>query len=61
MRGYFAEVIGPLLLGLFIGSTFAFLIGSAIGYSHDRKIYQQCRYYNQTIERCVQELGWEKK
>lgn len=23
--------------------------------------YKKCRYYDQTIERCVTELGWEKK
>jgi hypothetical protein len=23
--------------------------------------YKNCRYYDQTIERCVNELGWEKK
>jgi hypothetical protein len=23
--------------------------------------YQRCRYYDQSIERCVTELGWEKK
>ncbi len=57
MRGYFADIVAPLLFGIGIGAYFA----SIIAYGIDRNTYRKCRYYDQTIERCVQELGWEKK
>jgi hypothetical protein len=57
MRGYFAEVVAPFLVGIVLGAYFTFLIAlSFVG-----STYKKCRYYDQTIERCVQELGWEKK
>lgn len=40
------------VLGLFIG---------LIAGSQDNHIYKKCRYYDQSIERCVAELGWEKR
>jgi hypothetical protein len=51
----------PIFIVVFVGA-----IGIALGIwgmndnSYHSK-YKQCRYYNQTIERCVTELGWEKK
>jgi hypothetical protein len=57
VRGYFADIVAPLLFGIGIGAYFA----SIIAYGIDRNTYRKCRYYDQTIERCVQELGWEKK
>ena len=60
MKGYFADIVAPFLVGCMI-SAFAFLIAYAIVGDMDRNTYKKCRYYDQTIERCVQELGWEKK
>lgn len=52
-----SAIIGMGAIGLILGLYFGIFIGS----SGDRTIYQKCRYYSQTIERCVAELGWEKK
>ena len=57
MRGYFAEVVAPFLVGIVLGAYFTFLIAL----SFVSNTYKKCRYYDQTIERCIQELGWEKK
>ena len=61
MRGFFADNVAPFLFGVGIGAYFAFLIAHSIVGDMDRNTYKKCRYYDQTIERCVQELGWEKK
>jgi len=61
MRGYFVDVFAPFSLGIALGVFFGFVIEAAVGSGRDMNIYKQCRYYSQTIERCVQELGWEKK
>ncbi len=61
MRGYFAEVVAPFLVGIVLGAYFTFLITDSIVGNMDRNTYKKCRYYDQTIERCVKELGWEKK
>ena len=47
-----AAGILSFVLGLFIGS---------IAGLQDAHVYKKCRYYDQSIERCVAELGWEKK
>lgn len=47
-----------VIFAAFIGAV-AISLGIADVSSHSK--YKQCRYYNQTIERCVTELGWEKK
>ncbi len=60
MRGYFSDIVAPFLFGCVI-SAIAFLIAYTIMSDMDRITYKKCRYYDQTIERCVQELGWEKK
>jgi ABC-type methionine transport system permease subunit len=49
-------VICSAIIGLILG----FFIGVLVCES-DRTTYKKCRYYNQTIERCVTEIGWEKK
>ena len=50
---YFSIGILAFLFGIYV--SIIVMIGS------ERRSDQQCRYYNQTIERCVNELGWEKK
>jgi hypothetical protein len=52
-----AAVIGTGLGGF----AFGLYLGLAIGMTNDRSTFKKCRYYDQTIERCVAELGWEKK
>jgi len=61
MRGYFADIVAPFLVGGALGAYFTFIITSTIAGNMDRNTYKKCRYYDQPIERCVQELGWEKK
>ncbi len=61
MRGFFAEVFAPFSLGIALGVFFGFITGVTVGIGRDMNVYKKCRYYDQTIERCVQELGWEKK
>jgi hypothetical protein len=51
----------PVIIGAIIGLIFGTGAGFVIGSSNDIKTYKKCRYYDQTIERCVAELGWEKK
>ena len=48
--------IGGFMAGAVLGAG---VIGLLDNSQHAK--YKQCRYYNQTIERCVTELGWEKK
>jgi hypothetical protein len=52
-----AAVIGAGI-GCFVCGLY---LGLAIGMTNDRGTFKKCRYYDQTIERCVAELGWEKK
>lgn len=51
----------PVAVAGLIGGLFGFYVGFMIGYPMNKVDYQKCRYYDQTIERCVTELGWEKK
>jgi hypothetical protein len=44
-------------LGFFLGIYIAIITMIDV----PRRNYKNCRYYDQTIERCVAELGWEKK
>lgn len=48
----FVALIG-FILGLFMGYV--------IGRENLQAEYKKCRYFDQSIERCVAELGWEKK
>lgn len=45
----------------FCGLVFGLYLGLLIGMTSDRNKFKKCRYYDQTIERCVAELGWENK
>ena len=61
MRGYFTDIIAPIFVGIAIGSYCAFIITTTVSGNMDKNTYRKCRYYDQPIERCVTELGWEKK
>lgn len=49
--------IGLMLVFLGFGLTFGYMIGS----DFKKWEYQKCRYFEQTIDRCIIELGWESK
>lgn len=51
----------PVVVAAIIGLIFGGYVGLIIGVTRDVSTYKKCRYYDQTIERCVAELGWEKK
>jgi hypothetical protein len=54
------DFLMPVFIGFMAGAGLcAGVIGLLDNSQHAK--YKQCRYYNQTIERCVTELGWEKK
>ena len=55
------HIFHPLIYGFIIGGFLGFTFGIIVGVGRDKNIYKQCRYYDQIIERCVTELGWEKK
>lgn len=48
-----------------ISAIFIWIMGLVVGYSIGAENalvkYKTCRHYDQTIERCITELGWEKK
>lgn len=49
-----------IIIGILLGFVFCeFFVGYNINIQKDK--YQLCRHYNQTPERCVLELGWEKQ
>ena len=50
-------IIGSAVVGFLIG----LYLGTLLFYPMNKGAYMKCRYYDQTIERCVTELGWEKK
>jgi hypothetical protein len=51
----------PVIAAGIISFMIGIFIGLIMGHPHDVAIYKKCRYYDQSIERCVAELGWEKK
>jgi hypothetical protein len=51
----------PIFIAVFLGGVGITMgILGLVDVSYHSK-YKLCRYYNQPIERCVTELGWEKK
>jgi hypothetical protein len=52
--------IAIFMAGVFVTMTFMGISMGLLDYSHHSQ-YKKCRYFDQSIERCVTELGWEKK
>jgi hypothetical protein len=53
--------VSAILFSVLLGFLFGVYASSLLFHGMSRATYQKCRYYDQTIERCVTELGWEKK
>lgn len=50
------------VLGVVLLLIFGFLAaGYSVGQHRLESAYKQCRNFDQPIERCVRELGWEKQ
>jgi hypothetical protein len=54
------DFLMPVFIGFMVGAGICAGVIGLLNDSHHAK-YKQCRYYDQPIERCVTELGWEKK
>lgn len=52
-----AVAIVLMVFFAFMGTLF----GGTVGREMIQNRYKTCRHYDQPIERCVIELGWEKK
>ena len=55
-----SNVFAGFVFGLVVGAFLAVAVGS-LNNLIDYQTYQQCRRYNQDVQRCVEEIHYEKR